>query len=90
MKLALDGAKPNPGHYSLKELEDLDILKYTITQNVDNLQIMVGSKSALEIHGNSIETPGSVFSQPARRNRNHAARRVYHAVFSLWGSRSRL
>ena len=52
MKLALDGAKPNPGHYSLKELEDLDILRYTITQNVDNLQIMVGSKSALEIHGN--------------------------------------
>ena len=46
MKLALDGAKPNRGHYSLKELEDLDILKYTITQNVDNLQIMVGSKSS--------------------------------------------
>ena len=52
MKLALDRAIPNPGHYSLKALEDLHLLKSTITQNVDNLQTMAGTKSALEIHGN--------------------------------------
>ena len=52
MKLALDRARPNPGHYSLTELEDLNLLKHTITQNVDNLHIMAGSKSSLEIHGN--------------------------------------
>ena len=52
MKLALDRARPNPGHYSLTELEDLNLLKHTITQNVDNLHIMAGSKSTLEIHGN--------------------------------------
>jgi NAD-dependent deacetylase len=45
-------AKPNPGHYALVELEKLGILKSLITQNIDNLHIVAGSKNIYEIHGN--------------------------------------
>ena len=52
LKLALEGASPNPGHYSLVELERLGLLKCTVTQNVDNLHRRAGSEALLEIHGN--------------------------------------
>lgn len=44
-------AKPNPGHYALVELEKMGILKSLITQNIDNLHIIAGSKNIFEIHG---------------------------------------
>jgi NAD-dependent deacetylase len=43
---------PNPGHYALAELEQINILRYLITQNIDNLHLAAGSKNVLEIHGN--------------------------------------
>ena len=49
---ALEVAKPNPAHYALAELEELGVLKYLITQNVDNLHRAAGSKKVAEIHGN--------------------------------------
>jgi NAD-dependent deacetylase len=49
---ALEGAKPNPGHLALAELEQLGVLKYLITQNVDNLHRAAGSQNVGEIHGN--------------------------------------
>ncbi len=49
---ALEVAKPNPAHYALAELEELGVLKYLITQNVDNLHRAAGSKEVAEIHGN--------------------------------------
>lgn len=52
MKLAVDQAGPNPGHYALVELERLGLLKSTLTQNVDNLHRQAGSEYLLEIHGN--------------------------------------
>ena len=52
MKQAVDQAEPNPGHYSLVQLERWGLLKSTMTQNVDNLHHLAGSKSVLEIHGN--------------------------------------
>ena len=52
MKLAVDQAAPNPGHYSLVELERSGLLKATMTQNVDNLHRRAGSEAVLEIHGN--------------------------------------
>ena len=52
MKLAVDRATPNPGHYALVELERLGLLKHTITQNVDNLHRRAGSERLVEIHGN--------------------------------------
>jgi len=49
---ALAAARPNPGHQALVELEDLGVLRWTITQNVDNLHRAAGSTRLLEIHGN--------------------------------------
>lgn len=43
-------AKPNAGHTGLVDLEkDFDV--YIITQNVDNLHEMAGSKNVLHLHG---------------------------------------
>ncbi len=50
---ALAVAEPNPGHRALVDLEDMDILRATITQNVDNLHRLAGSRRLLEIHGNA-------------------------------------
>jgi len=45
------GVKPNPGHHALAELEQLGILKYVITQNVDELHQEAGNKNVIEFHG---------------------------------------
>lgn len=45
-------AKPNPGHEALAELENMDILKATITQNIDELHQKAGSVMVYEVHGN--------------------------------------
>ena len=50
---ALAAARPNPAHTALVELEELGVLKCTITQNVDNLHRAAGSERLLEIHGNA-------------------------------------
>jgi NAD-dependent protein deacetylase/lipoamidase len=50
---ALAAARPNPGHLALVELEEIGVLKCTITQNVDNLHRLAGSERLLEIHGNA-------------------------------------
>ncbi len=49
---ALSSAKPHPAHYALAELEEMGLLKYLITQNIDNLHLAAGSKKVAEIHGN--------------------------------------
>ncbi|NWF64173.1 MAG: NAD-dependent deacylase [Chloroflexi bacterium] len=49
---AIKGARPNPGHYALVEMENR-IPNFTlITQNVDGLHRFAGSKNVLELHGN--------------------------------------
>ncbi len=52
MKRAVDGAEPNAGHLALADLERRGILRCVITQNVDNLHAVAGSRELLEIHGN--------------------------------------
>ncbi|MFC1932410.1 Sir2 family NAD-dependent protein deacetylase, partial [Chloroflexota bacterium] len=47
----LEQVVPNPGHYALIELEQMDILKCVITQNVDALHEKAGIKNLLEYHG---------------------------------------
>lgn len=47
----LENVMPNPGHYTLAELEKMGIIKCTITQNVDALHEKAGSKKLLEYHG---------------------------------------
>ncbi|MBI4228919.1 MAG: NAD-dependent deacylase [Deltaproteobacteria bacterium] len=45
-------AKPNPGHYALAELEH-QVQNFTlITQNIDGLHQLAGSRSIIEMHGN--------------------------------------
>ncbi len=52
LKDAVDRAVPNAGHHALAELESIGILQSVITQNVDGLHTLAGSRSILEIHGN--------------------------------------
>src|ERR1700730_3125491 len=48
----LQVAKPNPGHHAFAELEVMGVLKFVITQNVDDLHRQAGQKALAEIHGN--------------------------------------
>ena len=49
---AVKGVRPNAGHYALVEIED-KIPQFTlITQNVDGLHRMAGSRNVFELHGN--------------------------------------
>ena len=50
-KMLCDTAKPNSAHLKLAELEQAGKLKAVITQNIDNLHQMAGSKKVLELHG---------------------------------------
>lgn len=50
-KMLCDTAKPNAAHKKLAELERAGKLKAVITQNIDNLHQMAGSKKVLELHG---------------------------------------
>ena len=44
--------EPNQGHYSLVEMENHFSDFFLITQNVDNLHHLAGSKTIYELHGN--------------------------------------
>ncbi len=48
--LCLD-AKPNTTHYRLAELEAAGKVRAVITQNIDGLHQLAGSKNVLELHG---------------------------------------
>lgn len=50
-KLLIPGIKPNAAHYKLAEFEQAGILKAVITQNIDGLHQMAGSKTVYELHG---------------------------------------
>lgn len=52
-KMVYPDAKPNSGHLWIKKLEDLGKNVRVITQNIDGLHTMAGSKNVYEIHGNS-------------------------------------
>lgn len=49
---AVKAVRPNPGHYALVEIEERIPHFTLITQNVDGLHRMAGSRSVLELHGN--------------------------------------
>ncbi|MCR4686634.1 MAG: NAD-dependent protein deacylase [Lachnospiraceae bacterium] len=50
-KLLLEGIKPNKAHERLALLEQRGKLKAVITQNIDGLHQMAGSKEVMELHG---------------------------------------
>jgi NAD-dependent deacetylase len=45
------GAKPNPAHRGLAELERMGLLSSVITQNVDGLHQAAGNMNVIEFHG---------------------------------------
>lgn len=51
-RCAVKDARPNPGHFALAELENQKKKFTLVTQNVDGLHQMAGSRNVLEMHGN--------------------------------------
>ena len=50
-RMLYPAARPNPAHEALAELERRGNLKAIITQNIDGLHQMAGSRNVLELHG---------------------------------------
>ena len=50
-KMIYREAKPNNAHIALAKLEEMGKLKAVITQNIDGLHQLAGSKNVLELHG---------------------------------------
>ena len=50
-KLVLGDVEPNNAHYRLAELENQGKLRAVVTQNIDGLHQLAGSKNVLELHG---------------------------------------
>ena len=50
-KMMIDGVKPNAAHLKLAEWEAQGKLKAVITQNIDGLHQLAGSKEVMELHG---------------------------------------
>ncbi len=50
-RMVAPDAKPNQAHYKLAELEETGPLTAVLTQNIDGLHQMAGSKRVLELHG---------------------------------------
>ncbi|HKZ46098.1 MAG TPA: Sir2 family NAD-dependent protein deacetylase, partial [Thermodesulfobacteriota bacterium] len=48
----LSRLKPNPGHFTIAEIEKRAKEFTLITQNVDGLHQLAGSKNIIELHGN--------------------------------------
>jgi NAD-dependent deacetylase len=47
-----EAAKPNPAHHALAELERIGVVRHVVTQNIDNLHQVAGTKNITEFHGN--------------------------------------
>lgn len=50
-KMLISGIRPNPAHKKLADLEAAGKLKAVITQNIDGLHQLAGSKTVYELHG---------------------------------------
>lgn len=50
-KILLKGILPNKGHYALAKLEEQGKLSCVVTQNIDHLHEMAGSKTVYHLHG---------------------------------------
>lgn len=65
--MCVPGAKPNQAHYKLAELERDGKVRAVVTQNIDGLHQVAGSKNVLELHGsthrNVCQRCGHVYSQ---------------------------
>lgn len=53
-KLIMHGVKPNKAHIVLAELEKAGKLSAVVTQNIDGLHQLAGSKRVYELHGSTL------------------------------------
>ena len=53
-KMLIRGAQPNAAHRTLARLEQEGKLRAVITQNIDGLHQLAGSKNVLELHGSTL------------------------------------
>lgn len=53
-KLICTSAKPNKAHLKLAEMEQKGKLSAVVTQNIDGLHQMAGSKNVFELHGSTL------------------------------------
>ncbi len=51
------GIRPNAGHRALAKLEQQGVLKAVVTQNIDGLHQLAGSKTVYELHGSILRWP---------------------------------
>lgn len=52
LRAALNTADPHAGHHALAGLERIGALHFTVTQNIDGLDLKTGLTNLIEIHGN--------------------------------------
>ena len=52
----LKDARPNAAHHALAELEELGLLAAVVTQNIDRLHELAGSRDVVEVHGSIRES----------------------------------
>ena len=50
-KMICSSAKPNKAHYALARLEEQGKLRAVVTQNIDGLHQLAGSRTVYELHG---------------------------------------
>lgn len=73
-KLVVDSARPNRAHNRLAELEAEGKLKAVITQNIDGLHQLAGSKEVLELHGSILRAYCSECGKPYSADKmNHGS-----------------
>ncbi len=53
-KILIDGIKPNKAHIALARMEDAGKLSAIVTQNIDGLHQMAGSRRVYELHGSTL------------------------------------
>ena len=53
-KLIIKDVKPNKAHIALAKLEEKGKLKAVVTQNIDGLHQLAGSKTVYELHGSTL------------------------------------
>lgn len=53
--LIFSGVKPNQAHLALARLEQMGKLKAVVTQNIDGLHQLAGSKTVYELHGSVLK-----------------------------------
>ena len=53
-KLIIKDVKPNKAHFALAKLEKAGKLKAVVTQNIDGLHQLAGSKRVYELHGSTL------------------------------------